>query len=124
MLTVRSKLDYRHRDPDGLIAQKHGSTLIRTLRRLYGKSFAPGFQESEMLSQVLQKIDQPSLSAILRDEELGKLTTKVARARLGAWTPTDLFENEVNMGTDCGAHSDLLATLRNTKSRASLRPQR
>lgn len=102
MLTVRSKLDYRHRDPDGLIAQKHGSTLIRTLRRLYGKSFAPGFQESAMLSQVLQKIDQPSLSAMLRDEELGKLTTKVARARLGGWTSTDPSAEETGM--DCGAH--------------------
>jgi hypothetical protein len=105
MITVRSRLDYRHRDPDGIIAQKHGSTLIRTLRRLYGSSFAPGFQESAMLSQVLQKIDQPSLSAILRDEELGKLTSKVARARLGAWTPTGLWGEETCADGDCRARS-------------------
>jgi hypothetical protein len=32
--------DTRHRDKSGEISRKHGNTLIRTLRKTYGQSFA------------------------------------------------------------------------------------
>jgi len=32
-------LDNRHRNKDGEISGKHGNTLIRTLRKVYGQSF-------------------------------------------------------------------------------------
>jgi hypothetical protein len=35
-------LDHRHRDKNGEISRKHGNTLVGTLRKIYGTSFAPG----------------------------------------------------------------------------------
>jgi hypothetical protein len=52
----------RHRDKNGEIGRKHGNTLIRTLRKHYGKDFAPGGADNE-----------PSLSKLVRDHEGGKL---------------------------------------------------
>ena len=36
----KAGLDNRHRNKDGEISGKHGNTLIRTLRKVYGQSFA------------------------------------------------------------------------------------
>ena len=36
----KATLDNRHRNKDGEIGAKHGNTLIRTLRKVYGQSFA------------------------------------------------------------------------------------
>ena len=47
-------LDDRHRDKDGEISRKHGNTLVRTLRQIYGASFASGFAETDKLSEVLR----------------------------------------------------------------------
>jgi hypothetical protein len=55
------------------IGRKHGNTLIRTLRRTYGAHFAKGCRSDEKLSDVLHKIDEPSLSKLLHDHERGKL---------------------------------------------------
>lgn len=60
-------LDTRHRDKDGRIAQKHGNTLIRTLREKYGVSFAKGEDENAKLSVVLHSLDEPSLSKLIAD---------------------------------------------------------
>jgi hypothetical protein len=35
-------IDDRHRDKNGEISRKHGNTLVSTLRRIYGPSFAAG----------------------------------------------------------------------------------
>ncbi len=40
----KANLDNRHRNKDGEISGKHGNTLIRTLRKVYGQSFAAGWQ--------------------------------------------------------------------------------
>lgn len=74
-------LDYRPRGQHGFIAMKYGPTLIRTLRNLYGESFGLGCQDNQTLSQVLDKIDDSSLCALLRDEQIGRLDSKIARAR-------------------------------------------
>src|ERR1019366_4218537 len=49
-------LDNGHRNKDGEISGKHGNTLIRTLRKVYGQSFAAGYPETEKLSEVLLKL--------------------------------------------------------------------
>jgi hypothetical protein len=63
----------RHRDKSGQMSKKHGNTLIRTLRKHYGVDFAKGCADNEKLSDVLHRIDEPSLSKLVRDEEAGKL---------------------------------------------------
>ena len=53
----KAGLDSRHRNRDGEISGKHGNTLIRTLRKVYGQSFAAGYPETEKLSEVLLERD-------------------------------------------------------------------
>ena len=43
----KAGLDNRHRNKDGEISHRHGDTLIRTLRKVYGQSFAAGYPETE-----------------------------------------------------------------------------
>lgn len=66
-------LDQRHRDKNGRISTKHGNTEIKTLRKHYGPSFAKGCGDDEKLRDILHKLDEPSLSHLVRDEEAGKL---------------------------------------------------
>src|SRR4029077_5598048 len=54
----RAGLDNRHRNKDGEISSKHGNTLIRTLRKIYGQSFAAGYPETEKLREVLLKLNE------------------------------------------------------------------
>jgi hypothetical protein len=63
----------RHRDKNGEISRKHGNTQIHTLRKTYGPGFAPGFADNAKLRDVLQKLDESSLSHLIRDHEAGKL---------------------------------------------------
>ena len=51
--------DTRHRDKSGEISQKHGNTLIRTLRQTYGVRFARDCGGDEKLSDVLATFDEP-----------------------------------------------------------------
>ena len=63
----------RHRNKTGEISRKHGNTLIGTLRKTYGKHFAEGCSDNEKLSDVLQKMDEPSLTKLLHDHDAGRL---------------------------------------------------
>ena len=36
----------RHGDKNGEISSKHGDTLVRTLRKIYGQRFAAGYPET------------------------------------------------------------------------------
>jgi hypothetical protein len=74
----------RHRNKDGEISRKHGNTLIRTLRRVYGSGFAAWAAADEKLEDVLAKLDEHSLSQLARDHEHGELEGKIAVARTGA----------------------------------------
>lgn len=69
----------RHRDKNGEISRKHGNTLVRTLRKIYGASFAKGFADTEKLSNVLATLDEPSLSQLAKDHEAGALEGKIAQ---------------------------------------------
>ena len=46
----KAGLDNRHRNHDGEISHKHGNTLVRALRKIYGQGFAAGYPETEKLS--------------------------------------------------------------------------
>ena len=76
----KAGLDNRHRNKDGEISHKHGNTLIGTLRKVYGQSFAAGYPEDEKLSEVLLQLNQTSLSQLRRDHETGHLAHKIANA--------------------------------------------
>ena len=76
----KASLDNRHRNRDGEISGKHGNTLIRTLRKIYGQSFAAGYPDTEKLSEVLLKLNETSLSQLRRDHETGHLEHKIANA--------------------------------------------
>jgi hypothetical protein len=66
-------LDNRHRDKDGEISRKHGNTLVRTLRKIYGPNFASGFADSDTLSYVLQAAPaHASLTQLRRDYDAGE----------------------------------------------------
>jgi hypothetical protein len=67
----------RHRDKNGAISRKHGNTLIRTLRKHYGARFANGCSDDENLSDVLHKLDEPSLSKLVLDHESEARAQKV-----------------------------------------------
>jgi hypothetical protein len=70
-------LDQRRRDKNGEISKKHGNTLVRTLRSVHGLDFAEGFKETDRLSDVLQALDEPSLSKLVRDHQAGILEGKI-----------------------------------------------
>jgi hypothetical protein len=76
----KASLDNRHRNKDGEIGHKHGNTLIRTLRKVYGQSFAAGYPETEKLGEVLLQLNETSLSQLRRDHETGHLEHKIANA--------------------------------------------
>jgi hypothetical protein len=70
-------LDNRHREKNGEISHKHGNTLVRTLRKIYGSGFASGCGDDEKLSDVLHKFDEPSLSRLLADHAGRHLEAKI-----------------------------------------------
>jgi hypothetical protein len=76
----KAGLDNRHRNHDGEIGHKHGNTLIRTLRKIYGQSFAAGYPDTEKLSDVLPQLNETSLSQLRRDHETGHLQHKIENA--------------------------------------------
>jgi hypothetical protein len=63
----------RHRAKNGQISRTLGDTLIGTLRKLYGASFAQGCTEGERLTDVLDTLDDLSLIKLARDHAAGKL---------------------------------------------------
>ena len=67
-------------DVDGEISGKHENTLIRTLRKVYGQSFAAGYPETEKLREVLLKLNETSLSQLRSDHETGHLEHKIVNA--------------------------------------------
>jgi hypothetical protein len=63
----KPNLDGRHRNKDGEISGKHGNTLVRTLRKIYGQGFAAGYPETATLSEVLLQLNETSLSQLRRE---------------------------------------------------------
>jgi hypothetical protein len=65
---------------DGDINHKHGETTLSTLRKIYGKTFAAGYQDSAKLGEVLAKLNVTSLAQLRRDYETRHLDKKIAKA--------------------------------------------
>src|SRR5690349_18308744 len=70
-------VDARYRDKGGEISLKHGNTLIGRLRISYGSGFAKGCADDEKLSDVLTKLDEPSLFRLVRDYKTGMLPIRL-----------------------------------------------
>ncbi len=68
----------RSREKCAEIAQKHGNTLIRTLRKTYGTNFAKDCADEDKLGDVLAKLDQQSLFRLMRDYDSGMLPVRLA----------------------------------------------
>jgi hypothetical protein len=73
-------LDSRHRDKNGEISKKHGNTLVGTLRKIYGQTFAAGQPGSARLADVLADLNDTSLSQLVHDHKNGKLDHKIKKA--------------------------------------------
>ena len=58
----------RHRNKLGPINVKFGDMTIWTLRKSYGETFAPDEDENATLSDVLERLDEPSQRPRLRWE--------------------------------------------------------
>jgi hypothetical protein len=67
----------RYPDTSGEISRKHGDTLIGTLRTSYGSRFAKDCTDDEKLSDVLAKLDGPSLFKLVRDHKAGMLPIRL-----------------------------------------------
>ena len=76
----KAHLDIKHRNKDGEISGKHGNTPVSILRKVYGRSFAAGYPDTEMLSAVLPNLNETALSQLRRDHETGHLGHKIANA--------------------------------------------
>jgi hypothetical protein len=55
----------RCREENDKISRKRGNTLIQTLRKTYGRAFAPGCADYAKLSDVLAKLDELSLGHLI-----------------------------------------------------------
>ncbi len=65
MTTKQSGLDGRHRDEDGRISEKHGNTLVGTLRETYGADFLPGVRKDAKLETIRERTGK-SLSELVK----------------------------------------------------------
>jgi hypothetical protein len=70
--------DTLERDIIREIAEKHGETLIGTLRKVYGANFASGFRDNEPLFAVLQALDEKSLNDLIYYHKGGSLEMRIA----------------------------------------------
>jgi hypothetical protein len=59
-------LDHRTRDRDGVIRHKRSDTLVATLRKEYGPTFAQGHRGDMKLGTLLEKTDHETLSDYLK----------------------------------------------------------
>jgi hypothetical protein len=70
-------INARHRDKNDEISKKHGNTLINTLRKIYGGTFAGGQAQTAKLSDVLEHLNETSLSQLVHDHTNGHLAKKI-----------------------------------------------
>ncbi len=70
-------LDDQLRNRNGDIGRQHGNTPIGVLRRIYGRSFAKGMEPRQTLAEVLEALDEPTLSQLVRDHRVGTLAPKI-----------------------------------------------
>lgn len=77
-MSSRSSLHGRHRNANGQISRKRGTTRVDTLRGIYGRGFAPGTRDEVRLSALLAESGAPSLSQYIgRAAELRRASRPV-----------------------------------------------
>jgi hypothetical protein len=64
-------------DKGGEISRRHGNALVGRLRISYGSGFAQGCANDDKLSDVLTKLDEQSLSKLVRDYKSGMLPIRL-----------------------------------------------
>ena len=65
-------IDTRHRDKTGEISRKHGNTLILTLRKTYGQSFAGACGNKKKLGdRLIHDREAGNLDAVCRERLVG-----------------------------------------------------
>jgi hypothetical protein len=79
-------LYHRHRDKDGEFSKRHGNTQVGTLRKTYGPAFASGLSDQDKLSDVLYRLDEPSLNKLMEDYAGGRLHAIIESGAIS--TPT------------------------------------
>jgi hypothetical protein len=57
----------------GALKARHGTTPIGTLRSHYGPQFAKECSDTETLTEVLHKLDEPTLTKLLGAHDSGEL---------------------------------------------------
>lgn len=67
-----SSFDGRRRNGNGQIYRKHGNTLIRTLREIYGENFAQGRRADMKLSTLLHETGVESLNEFRQMDKYAK----------------------------------------------------
>ena len=67
-------------DKDGEIGKKYGNTPLGTLRKIYGRGFAAGYPDATPLNEIVQQLNETSLSQLRRDHDTGHLSHKIGKA--------------------------------------------
>jgi hypothetical protein len=68
MPTKEPGLDGRHRDENGRISEKHGNTLVGTLRETYGPDFLPGVRSDAKLETIRDRTGK-SLTELVKEND-------------------------------------------------------
>jgi hypothetical protein len=77
---IEPGLDTGYRDKNGEISRRLGKIPVGTLRQLYGADFAPDFKDTDTLSDILGKLDEASLTKLIKDLHAGVLAGGAAPA--------------------------------------------
>jgi hypothetical protein len=78
---MKMGINGRHHDKDGEISRKHDNTLVGTLRKIYGPTFAAGKSETAKLSDVLADLHEQSLTQLVSDHGADTLTIRSEKPR-------------------------------------------
>lgn len=86
-------IDARHGDKTGEISRKHGNTLVSTLRRIYGDTFATGKPTRPSLVTCLLGFTKRPRPSLCRTMPLATLTKQIRKAALTwvTWRTTARF---------------------------------
>jgi hypothetical protein len=68
---MKNGLDGRHRDANGQISEKHGNTLVGTIRSIYGEEALPGWRSDAKLETVREETGK-TLTQLVSDPQTRK----------------------------------------------------
>jgi len=80
MSQLQPALSSHYRGTYGKICRSYGDTPVETLRKIYGKEFAPGLLDDSKLSDILHRLDELSLGMLIRDHYQRKLEGQIKKS--------------------------------------------